>query len=190
MPRYGTGTAVPIAPREAGGDRAWLETPPLLAQVLLVFTDGLDDDAGMMKEVATSAWLQGGTAKRGKLGVTRHGVTPHSPPSPPDQADLLVTVAVNNSTGLGDLRQMEFGRWLGRGQQLAVDMPEAGGHVAQELVRTGRAGVGGGVPVGSEWGFRVSHSWPWQSGRAARCVPAPAWGCPVREVPAVPGGGR
>ncbi|KAM6191175.1 collagen alpha-6(VI) chain-like [Sarcoramphus papa] len=79
------------------------------AKVLLVFTDGLDDDAGKMKEAATLAWLQ-------------------------DQADLLVTVAVNNVTGLGDLQQMEFGRWLGSGQQLAVDMPEAGGHVAQELL--------------------------------------------------------
>ncbi|KAM6036242.1 uncharacterized protein LJ206_001288 [Theristicus caerulescens] len=79
------------------------------AKVLLVFTDGLDDDAGKMKEEATSAWLQ-------------------------DQADLLVTVAVNNATGLGDLQQVEFGRWLGSGQQLAVDMPEAGGHVAQELL--------------------------------------------------------
>ncbi|XP_054660764.1 collagen alpha-3(VI) chain-like [Grus americana] len=79
------------------------------AKVLLVFTDGLDDDAGKMKEAAMSAWLQ-------------------------DQADLLVMVAVNNVTGLGDLQQMEFGRWLGSGQQLAVDMPEAGGHVAQELL--------------------------------------------------------
>ncbi|XP_009467127.1 PREDICTED: collagen alpha-3(VI) chain-like [Nipponia nippon] len=79
------------------------------AKVLLVFTDGLDDDAGKMKEEATSAWMQ-------------------------DQAHLLVTVAVNNATGLGDLQQVEFGRWLGSGQQLAVDMPEAGGHVAQELL--------------------------------------------------------
>ncbi|KAM6040520.1 uncharacterized protein VSU04_015079 [Chlamydotis macqueenii] len=79
------------------------------AKALLVFTDGLDDDAAKMKEVATSAWLQ-------------------------DQADLLVTVAVNNVTGLGDLQKVEFGRWLGSGQQLAVDMPEAGGHVAQELL--------------------------------------------------------
>lgn len=36
--------------------------PRLLAQVLLVFTDGLDDDAGKMKEAAMSAWLQGGVA--------------------------------------------------------------------------------------------------------------------------------
>ncbi|XP_052662770.1 collagen alpha-3(VI) chain-like isoform X2 [Harpia harpyja] len=79
------------------------------AKVLLVFTDGLDDDAGKMKEAATSAWLQ-------------------------DQADLLVTVAVNNVTGLGDLQQMEFGRWLASGQHLTVDMPEVGGHVAQELL--------------------------------------------------------
>lgn len=53
---------------------------------------------------------------------------------------------VNNVTGLGDLRQMEFGRWLTGAQQLAVDMPEAGGHVAQELVRTGCGGVGGETP--------------------------------------------
>ncbi|XP_074930686.1 uncharacterized protein LOC142048062 [Phalacrocorax aristotelis] len=79
------------------------------AKVLLVFTDGLDDDAGKMKEEAVSAWLQ-------------------------DQADMLVTVVVNNATGLGDLQQLEFGRQLGSGQQLAVDMPEAGGHVAQELL--------------------------------------------------------
>lgn len=85
-------------------------------------------------------------------GATRRSVTPRNTSSPPDQADLLVTVAVNNVTGLGDLQQVEFGRWLGSGQQLAVDMPEAGGHVAQELVRMSSGGVGGGVPVGSEWG--------------------------------------
>lgn len=85
-------------------------------------------------------------------GATRHSVTPHNTPSPPDQADLLVTVAVNNVTGLGDLQQMEFGRWLASGQHLTVDMPEVGGHVAQELVRMGYGGEGGGGPVGSERG--------------------------------------
>uniref|UniRef100_A0A8B9DUN4 Uncharacterized protein n=1 Tax=Anser cygnoides TaxID=8845 RepID=A0A8B9DUN4_ANSCY len=79
------------------------------AKVLLVLTDGLDDDVQKMKEVATAAWLQ-------------------------DQADLLLTVAVNNATRPGDLQQVEFGRRMGNGQQLAVDMPEAGGHVAQELL--------------------------------------------------------
>ncbi|KAM6235179.1 collagen alpha-4(VI) chain-like [Porphyrio hochstetteri] len=79
------------------------------AKALLVFTDGLDDDAGKMKEAAMAAWLQ-------------------------DQVELLVMVAVNNVTGLGDLQQMEFGQRLGNGQQLSVDMPEAGGHVAQELL--------------------------------------------------------
>ncbi|CAM9765601.1 unnamed protein product [Bubo scandiacus] len=79
------------------------------AKVLLVLTDGLDDDARKMKEAATAAWLQ-------------------------DQADLLVTVAVNNMTGLGDLQQLEFGRWLASGQHLAVDAPEAGGILAQELL--------------------------------------------------------
>lgn len=57
-----------------------------------------------------------------------------------------MTVMVNNATGLGDLWQMEFGRWLTGGQQLAMDMPEAGGHVAQELVRMGHGGAGGGTP--------------------------------------------
>ncbi|XP_074664145.1 uncharacterized protein LOC141916019 [Strix aluco] len=79
------------------------------AKVLLVLTDGLDDDARKMKDAATAAWLQ-------------------------DQADLLVTVAVNNVTGLGDLQQLEFGRWLASGQHLAVDAPEAGGVLAQELL--------------------------------------------------------
>lgn len=114
-----------------------------------------------------AAWLQGGVAvvvgglaewppKSGRSwrepGATRCGVTPRGTLSPPDQADLLVTVAVNNVTGLGDLQQLEFGRWLGGGQQLAVDMPEAGGRLAQELVRTSSAGVGGRVPAGSERG--------------------------------------
>ncbi|XP_026723359.1 collagen alpha-4(VI) chain-like [Athene cunicularia] len=79
------------------------------AKVLLVLTDGLDDDVRKMKDVATAAWLQ-------------------------DQADLLVMVAVNNVTGLGDLQQLELGRWLASGQHLAVDAPEAGGVLAQELL--------------------------------------------------------
>ncbi|XP_074784460.1 uncharacterized protein LOC141971191 [Athene noctua] len=79
------------------------------AKVLLVLTDGLDDDVRKVKDVATAAWLQ-------------------------DQADLLVTVAVNNVTGLGDLQQLELGRWLASGQHLAVDAPEAGGVLAQELL--------------------------------------------------------
>ncbi|XP_062452649.1 collagen alpha-3(VI) chain-like [Rhea pennata] len=79
------------------------------AKVLLVFTDGLDDDAGRLKETATSAALQG-------------------------QADMLLTVAVNNASGLEHLRLVEFGRQPGQGAQLAVDMPEVGGHVAQELL--------------------------------------------------------
>nr|XP_038022993.1 collagen alpha-1(I) chain-like isoform X2 [Anas platyrhynchos] len=78
-------------------------------KALLVLTDGLDDEVQRMKEVATAAWLQ-------------------------DQADLLLTVAVNNATRLGELQQLEFGRRMGNGQQLSIDMPEAGGHVAQELL--------------------------------------------------------
>ncbi|GAB0200238.1 collagen alpha-3(VI) chain-like [Grus japonensis] len=107
------------------------------AKVLLVFTDGLDDDAGKMKEAAMSAWLQ-------------------------DQADLLVMVAVNNVTGLGDLQQMEFGRWLGSGQQLAVDMPEAGGHVAQELGPPGEAGSDG---VDGEQGKKGNRGSPGPGGQ-------------------------
>eukprot|EP00075_Anas_platyrhynchos_P010214 XP_027299467.1 collagen alpha-3(VI) chain-like isoform X1 [Anas platyrhynchos] len=78
-------------------------------KALLVLTDGLDDEVQRMKEVAAAAWLQ-------------------------DQADLLLTVAVNNATRLGELQQLEFGRRMGNGQQLSIDMPEAGGHVAQELL--------------------------------------------------------
>lgn len=40
----------------------------LLAQVLLVFTDGLDDDAEKMKEAATLAWLQGGAERVLRVG--------------------------------------------------------------------------------------------------------------------------
>ncbi|XP_068026641.1 collagen alpha-4(VI) chain-like [Melanerpes formicivorus] len=79
------------------------------AKALLLFTDGLDEEAGKMQEVAASARRQG-------------------------KADLLLLVGVNNGSGLGDLRQMEFGRQLGSGQQLALDMPEAAGHLAQELL--------------------------------------------------------
>lgn len=53
---------------------------PLLAQMLLVLTDGLDDDVQKMKEVATAAWLQGG-AERGRRGpgdTTQRGVPPLS----------------------------------------------------------------------------------------------------------------
>lgn len=79
---------------------------------------------------------------------------PWAPCPTPDQADLLLTVAVNNATRLGELQQLEFGRRMGNGQQLSIDMPEAGGHVAQELVRMGGDGgvpVGAGVPLGG-WG--------------------------------------
>lgn len=82
---------------------------------------------------------------------------PWAPCPTPDQADLLLTVAVNNATRLGELQQLEFGRRMGNGQQLSIDMPEAGGHVAQELVRMGGDGgvpVGAGVPLGG-WGPRV-----------------------------------
>lgn len=43
-------------------------SPLLLPQVLLVFTDGLDDDAEKMKEASTSAWLQGGAGRVSRVG--------------------------------------------------------------------------------------------------------------------------
>ncbi|XP_042696263.2 collagen alpha-3(VI) chain-like isoform X2 [Chrysemys picta bellii] len=78
-------------------------------KVLLLFTDGLDDDVRKLEEMSATLRVQG-------------------------QLDALVTIAMNNATNLEELQLIEFGRRFRYSQQLIMESPEIGSVLAQELL--------------------------------------------------------
>ncbi|XP_075766807.1 uncharacterized protein LOC102446965 [Pelodiscus sinensis] len=82
---------------------------PETHQVLLLFTDGLDDDVRRLEETSAALWAQG-------------------------RLHALVTLAMNNATRVEELQLLEFGRPLGQIQQLRMENPESSSLLAQELL--------------------------------------------------------
>ncbi|CAM4635374.1 unnamed protein product [Lepidochelys kempii] len=78
-------------------------------KVLLLFTDGLDDDVKKLEEMSAALQVQG-------------------------QLDALVTIAMNNATNVEELQLIEFGRRFRHSQQLSMESPEIGFVLAQELL--------------------------------------------------------
>ncbi|XP_043358998.1 collagen alpha-6(VI) chain-like isoform X2 [Dermochelys coriacea] len=78
-------------------------------KVLLLFTDGLDDDVKKLEEMSAALQVQG-------------------------QLDALVTIAMNNATNMEELQLIEFGRRFRHSQQLSMESPEIGFVLAQELL--------------------------------------------------------
>ncbi|XP_039383319.1 collagen alpha-3(VI) chain-like isoform X3 [Mauremys reevesii] len=78
-------------------------------KVVLLFTDGLDDDVRKLEEMSAALRVQG-------------------------QLDALVTIAMNNATNLEELQLIEFGRRFRHSQQLSMESPEIGSVLAQELL--------------------------------------------------------
>nr|XP_025046770.1 collagen alpha-3(VI) chain-like [Pelodiscus sinensis] len=91
---------------------------PETHQVLLLFTDGLDDDVRRLEETSAALWAQG-------------------------RLHALVTLAMNNATRVEELQLLEFGRPLGQIQQLRMENPESSSLLAQELGKKGARGLVG-----------------------------------------------
>ncbi|KAJ1090618.1 hypothetical protein NDU88_003748 [Pleurodeles waltl] len=79
------------------------------AKVLLLFTDGLDEEVQKLEEMSSSLRKEG-------------------------WFDALVTVAVNKATDREQLKQIEFGRGTRYSVQLSLDMPQINSALMQELM--------------------------------------------------------